>query len=1682
MLRPLKKPLPRNEQADEAAYLAQLAAQRNASAFFEKYERSELQELLTTSFCSWLASKDDLRHPMELPSGLMSQMRSITYPNVILLTPVEPGIDLDAKEIHQIVRELAVGVYCLNQIPSISLDANYDQSTSCSLPPAYYDTRIGQMLISVDYMLKALWHGAYMPKEKRVRFSELWRSSMDIDVDGAPQTEKTACAEFCSAGLIDISRDPDFKGIYDENFNEDPTYEPDSAEEKDFFMQFADYILLQLAFATVEVQQTDNVFKFEAAYTLTNAIRMTNDRLDTTGYQRLQQRLVLQQKLIKKYLERKADIRKNIAYLKLMSFLIPFMTTLKRKNKIPNLNRLLQPYSDDKVKTERELPPFLLGSDFKCQHFTYAQNQYFHLHGGIEFDVGTPPLEDISDEIKAAYDDMYLCATKHLTQLLDPDVPYREHYPIPVMDFEAAGGGKKTPEVTNQEAIEKLQSMVMEGFKQNQEALENMKTDLMGQITKTNKQLEEFQKQLLGNTQQIHCLTAKVDKIAEKEKEVFNIARGNKESVAQLEERVIKLEMEKAAYILRFQNLPEEKGEKLLEKIVELLTFEDEEWLEEGRRDIEWVKRVSSNYTRKYKLAREVQVKFTRLATCERILKKTKDQELKWKETNIKVLKEVPWEVRQRRAKYRKLATWLTRHSVQFKWLVPEGMFFTYHTKRQNITSLEKLEEFWDQYVDPSSRESETGDEQEDQEEEEVSSKAEEGIGQKFQNKGIKTRTQTKKSMSFGMRAAAERGLAAIFLTFCRKTSISSLALTDDHGFALIHHAAIHNRVSIICQLLKSSLTINQKRHIPYSQGPTALHFAAQSGSLESLHFLLALKADYRMPDNRGWMPIHFAAYYDNIACFTILYRKSPDLLEAETRAESRSTPLLLAAASGALDTIQYLFSLNVNWLKKDSEGNNMIHLAVLNFHTEVLKHLIELDVPDLPVWTTLVGMLDCAEHSRREMAVRCLEVLCLAKDHYWKFILDAGTIPSLINVLKSQSVKLECITVGVLSNITTHNSIARAFVEAGGVAVLIKLLASDEPELLSRCAVILYDLAQLDNNQMVIAELDGIPALVNLLRLDIEDLLVNVINCIRVLCMHNKENQLRVRECRGIRLLVQFLTSDSDVLLAVASAALAELARGNKKMQNAIVEAHVIGPLVELLRVRKISVQVKGAMAIQTLCEKNTGIQMRFLAKSVTKFLLKLLKAFQLKVKEQGAVTLWALAGQTLKQQKYMAEQIGYNLIIDMLLSPSDKMQCVGGEAVIALSKDSQMHQNQICKGNGIAPLVRLLRSSRIAEGTLLSIIRALGTICVGEAIINNPISQENVVDEGALPILVNLLQTHHSLQIKVEVAVSLACIVLKNSRLQTILQDQEGFCYSNVLHLLYSRDKDIRLRAGYAVALYAYNNPTQQLLILETGPISLSVFEPFLESPVETEKAMAAFQIVVLARIIVDKDQVSLSARGVSILVDLLCSEEAGTLVLTGKLLASLAHTRAGIPEAITTLGTVQRLCYHLYAKEEEVCISMACALGYLTYNRTAYRHLLVQCRNKPRLFKRLIKNLSRDARINPDFVREFRRQKKVGLPSLSLEINGGPPAVPVHIRDKSRDEDAKIYKSRFHPKDSLFLVPTSSHLMGRFRTSEKPRAPTVGHYQMPHTTPSDLIQVIRPRIVNSSALQCHMSGKKP
>lgn len=177
------------------------SAVSSAQAFFEKYDWREVQELLSLTSCSWLLGGEEFFQPVDPPPGMIRQIQAVSHPNAIILAPCDSRVSLDYRVVHQIIRELTVGIYCFNQVPSISLEPNPDQSSACYLTPAYCDTKVGQILINIDYTMKALWHGAYIPKEKRFCFLELWRASMVVDPSGVPQAEKDRLAELLTAGL-----------------------------------------------------------------------------------------------------------------------------------------------------------------------------------------------------------------------------------------------------------------------------------------------------------------------------------------------------------------------------------------------------------------------------------------------------------------------------------------------------------------------------------------------------------------------------------------------------------------------------------------------------------------------------------------------------------------------------------------------------------------------------------------------------------------------------------------------------------------------------------------------------------------------------------------------------------------------------------------------------------------------------------------------------------------------------------------------------------------------------------------------------------------------------------------------------------------------------------------------------------------------------------------------------------------------------------------------------------------------------------------------------------------------------------------------------------------------------------------------------------------------------------------
>jgi len=103
-------------------------------------------------------------------------------------------------------------------------------------------------------------------------------------------------------------------------------------------------------------------------------------------------------------------------------------------------------------------------------------------------------------------------------------------------------------------------------------------------------------------------------------------------------------------------------------------------------------------------------------------------------------------------------------------------------------------------------------------------------------------------------------------------------------------------------------------------EGQTFLHRVSILGDLHMAETLLALGADFRIHDNKGYTVTHTAAQYDHGDIIRLLAERGADLVTpsnpdhdgwfGELDTPTHATPLHLAAFGGHLDTVETLFEL----------------------------------------------------------------------------------------------------------------------------------------------------------------------------------------------------------------------------------------------------------------------------------------------------------------------------------------------------------------------------------------------------------------------------------------------------------------------------------------------------------------------------------------------------------------------------------------------------------------------------------------------------------------------------------------------------------------------------------------------------------------------------------------------------
>lgn len=759
--------------------------------------------------------------------------------------------------------------------------------------------------------------------------------------------------------------------------------------------------------------------------------------------------------------------------------------------------------------------------------------------------------------------------------------------------------------------------------------------------------------------------------------------------------------------------------------------------------------------------------------------------------------------------------------------------------------------------------------------------------------------------------------------------------------------------------------------------------------------------------DDQGWAHIHNAANKGYPRSIEKFVTADPKQLELETVDELRSTPFLIAVSSRTLESIKCLLNLGAKINAINSQNHGAVEICAMRQYVELLEYFIDLNDDRLPVWKNLLLFLSSESEFEAEPAGNCLCTLTQRTadneiNPNWEPVYKNNGVPTIIKVVKSSlgdDAKVPALH--ALLNIIEKSEVKEQIFSSGGIPAFIRLLKSQSTQSIQLSAQILKELVKTREYADNAVQNNAIPSLLKVLQtIKDPEVLVEVVDALGNIAEVSTTHQSTIGNTPGSLQSITNLYNnqkDKDLLYSL-NHAVGKIAYKNTNNQNNFVELGVTPHVVVFCLTKNRDLQLSAVEAIHKIAEDNPKTQKAMLVERAHDHLMKLLKKTRGEILlEKTAIALWSLAGDSMDEQRKMAEKIEVAQLIEFLNSTAENLHYIGSEGLGVLAQGPLNYQTEIANANGIHPLVRFFRSDK--EYIVLSIIRTLRHLCVGVGYVPHRKNQATIAQARGVRFLVGLMVHSKDEMIQVESALTLGYVSLGNPDILEEVNNNVDFSYVRILKMMYAQDDVVRLLAGSALAAFAYNNINQQKEIAEQGGVRFNCFVPFLQSSDEYFRCNASFQVVVLSRIIPDEEQALSSATGIKLLVDLLQDSQSDQILsLAADCIARLAHTRAGVPAAIVAIGAVDYLTKLLLSPAEQVRGCAAIALGYLSYNHAAERQLLNRCRSDQLLMKVLL-HYTKKAKVSSAFLEGWRHYKRIGLPPI---IEGRPNLVGMGTAD--------------------------------------------------------------------------------
>lgn len=456
-----------------------------------------------------------------------------------------------------------------------------------------------------------------------------------------------------------------------------------------------------------------------------------------------------------------------------------------------------------------------------------------------------------------------------------------------------------------------------------------------------------------------------------------------------------------------------------------------------------------------------------------------------------------------------------------------------------------------------------------------------------------------------------------------------------------------------------------------------------------------------------------------------------------------------------------------------------MAAIAVLSQNERTLRYIIDLpkSSTEYNVWKPLLKLFLSIRDEESTVCGRMLESITHRESDnapispYWSPLLENGLLSGLIQVLNlSKNEDLLTSTFILLFNLLNEipelkcelDKIKNAF------SAMLKHTRSTNTQILTLLGRVLSCLSTEKSLIDSMAEQGVIESLMVLIdKQRTPEIIYSYFDCLANVVAKSFEYQWKFNHSKNFLLLiVKVYLQEYDLNLSLSVIRfIRQLVKNNIDIQNVLAHYGACEHLLGALSATSKELQQVSIEAIQALCDNNKQVQQILLREHALEQLLSLLEKTNLSTLQIAIVcTLWTLCENNSSQKRDVATRIGVRKLISYYTIKSGEHLLIITDALNELAKCTpsvRMNiQEEIIHSQGIPYLTRLLKSDN--EMLVLSVLKTLQLISCAPGFVANRKSQEIILKNDGIKLLVALMMHAKTEVIQVESAQSLACISL--------------------------------------------------------------------------------------------------------------------------------------------------------------------------------------------------------------------------------------------------------------------------------------------------------------------------------